>query len=173
MAIPRMIEFIESLIGPGGGFIAEHGGSQVIIPVFPPHTRLSYQLSPHLREYALIAYEIMFSPVIVPDCFEGTIHHSGKNKYRGILSSAMLNSRIESYGVVTASSPLTITIENITGLNQYGEAIAHFLPIATSEDYKFILDALDDLANKGDREFRSEALKYMQFMQSQHPGGQN
>ena len=72
MAVPRIIEFIESLQRPGGnGFISEHGGIQVIVPFFPPNTTAAYTVTPLENTYALITYRDSFGHAMVPNTCSG------------------------------------------------------------------------------------------------------
>jgi len=164
MAVPRLIEFIESLARPGAGVIAEHGGIQVIVPVFPPNTTSAYTVTPPTSAYALITYRVSFGAAMVPNVFTGWFEHAGRHRYIGTITNTVIRDGLEWYLVITDNEPLRVSVTNVSGLNQYFEEISQFALVPSRDDYLMILEALDILANKTTSELQREANMLLKIM---------
>ena len=171
MALPRLMEFIETIVRPGGGFATGHGGHQTIVPFFPPARTASHSVVPGEGTYALIAYKTIFGSNMVPSAFTGTIQHAGRHYYTGTLTASVIDNGLEYYMVITYEHPLMVSITNISGLNQYFEEISEFVPVSNKETYDAIVGALDKLANKGMSELLGQGIDLLHVMQTQRPSG--
>lgn len=162
--LPRLIEFIESLPRPGGGFLSEHGGGQVIVPTFPPGITLAVTITPPEGTYAMIAYREAVSPNIVPRAFSGTIQHSGRHYYTGTLSATVIRDGLDFYMVITTADPLWVSITNESALIQYFEEVYQFALVNSKEDYDLIVAALNNLAHTEGREMQAEGNRLLAAM---------
>ena len=168
MAVPRLIEFIESITRPdsieGSDHLSEHGGGQVIVPVFPPGATAQVNITPPEGIYALISYRVSFGTSIVPNAFTGWFEHAGRFRYTGTLSGAVIRDGLEWYVVVTTSHPMRVSVTNASALAQYFEEVHQFCLVTTGDDYLFILNALRNLANTGQGEIQAQANAFLQQM---------
>lgn len=165
MAVPRIIEFIESLQRPlNSSFVSEHGGGQVIVPMFPPATSAVIAITPPEGYYALITYRVSFGINIVPNVFTGWFEHAGRLRYSGTLTETVIHDGLDWYLVITDTHPLRASITNVSGLIQHFEEIHQFAIVYSAEDYNIIVNALENLANKNQDTRQTEANRLLGLM---------
>lgn len=158
MALPRIIEFIQSLGRPGGGYLSEPGGGQIIVNGYPPGFSTSTTIFPLQGVWGMICYYVSFGMGMVPGAFSGSVQHGGGYVYSGTLTQTTINNGLNFYALLTDNMPLRVTSQNNSALAQYFEALYHFCVVNSKEDYELILGALKDMANTGYR----EALKIIE-----------
>ncbi len=154
MGLPYVIEYLLSLERPGGGRLVYAGGSQLLVPAFPPNTTITLTTAPFGNDYAYIPYYTAFGPAMVPGAFWGWGQHFGNRQYIGTVASWFMANSLDSFVFVTQSEPALAQITNQSPLNQYYEGISFFVAIATQDDFKEVLEALARLATSA----RSEQL---------------
>lgn len=149
MNIPRLVEFIESVQKPTGGFCAEAAFGQIRYTDLPPDSVTTVTIRPAESEYAYFAYHIDLSQRMVPNAFYITIQQLGHTVYMGYLSDIALKKGGEFFVVLTRDAPGIIRSENLSGLVQFVDITYSYAMVRTIEDYNIIMNALDALAGKG------------------------
>lgn len=145
MALPRLIEFIESLQKPGGGFIAEEVTGMVQFTDFLPGVTADITITPPAGQYAYFGYRLFFSQQIVPNAFRTTFQWYGHTAQTGNITDIHLREGIEAFIVITRAAPLYISATNISGLVQHATILYFAAMVRTQEEYLLVLQALDEL----------------------------
>lgn len=158
--LPYFAEFLMTLQRPGGGYLAEQAGGQLIVPIFPPNTSVSVVVPPS-NSYASIGYNYAFSPAMIPDAFTFTFRHKGRDIRVSTATALALESKLWTFALVTRKDPIYISLTNVSGGNQYLEFLSWFIAVPSAEDLELVWAALRDLTNKGNTEFKAEALKLL------------
>lgn len=140
--LSNVIEYLLSLERPGGGRLVYAGGSQFIVPAFPPNTAITLTTAPFGNDYAYIPYYAAIGPAVVPGAFWGWGQHFGNRLYTGVIASWFMQNALDSFVFVTESEPAIAQLTNQTALNQYYEGISFFVAIASEDDYHRVLEAL-------------------------------
>lgn len=162
-----VIEYLLSLERPGGGRLVFGGGSQLIVPAFPPNTTITLTVAPYGNDYAYIPYYSAFAPAMVPGAFWGWGQQYGNKQYTGTLGSWFLTnpSPLDAFVFVTEAEPAIAQLTNQSPLNQYYEGISFFIAIASEEDYHAVLEALARLATSARLEqLANEAVELLKVM---------
>lgn len=146
-----LIDFISSLRRPGGAELGERGAYQLRYTAFRPFATVKHALSPRASHYAAIGQRLSFGHDIVPDVFTVVANYSGGGTYSGVLTKTVIENGFSDFMLLTHANPLHLSATNTTGLFQYYEAVIYFFTIPTKGDLDFILAALDDLSNSGER----------------------
>jgi len=173
--LPRIIEFIESLRRPGGGYIADHTGGEIIIPAFPGLTTIELAIRPFESTgpglattgslgWALIGYKISVCQTMIPNAFSFTIQIGGKHMYTGNITQTIMDEGLNVYSIITSASPLMVQISNLTNVNQYFDALSQYIDVTSSDDMAMIQTALNNLAMQDNHEFQAEALKLLRTL---------
>jgi len=150
---PRLIEFIESLDIPGAGFALSHSNTQQITAAFAAGAQASYQVPlAGVNAYAVVLHRVTFSPAMVPGAFTASILQGSRLNYNPTISALVLRDGLDFFVVASKSSPLQIRVTNNSAIAQYYEHVVSGLEIPTESDWKFLMKALDELANKGHSE---------------------
>ena len=134
-----LIEFLLAYERPGGGRICKLGALQILVPIFPPETAVTWTATPYFNSYASIQFWTILSPATVPGVFAVDIEHYGlaiesATLYASSLGSGGHNSWIE----ITESHPLITTVSNVSNLPQILESGSVFLIIDSREDLERI-----------------------------------
>jgi hypothetical protein len=144
MALPYFIEYLLTLQAPGGGRLTEYNVSQWMGTAFPPNTTLSYEGYPDPC-YALIWFNVDFSPIMVPNAFDIFGEQYGARMIGGTVTALVLDHQFDWYIVITAASPYRGRIINNTPLLQWFETLNSFLIITSEENLKLLIEHLHKL----------------------------
>lgn len=142
MSLPYIIEYI----------LAENhetvfqGASQTI-GIFPPGFRVVISQLPAGNDYAVIVYRTAFDPNMNPGVFYAEGQYYGNRIYEGVMTLYWLNNEIDSFAIITRNKPAYLTIQNMSGVNQYYGGTAFFLTIATEEIWKKVMEDVGKLRN--------------------------
>lgn len=145
-----LFEFIESLQRPtGDGPLALHVQESLRTVAFPPGVTATVVVSLDSGNYAAIGSRIAFSPDVVPNAFYGRVQQLGHQMYGNMINDTLIKDGLELYVVVTAAAPITYVLTNMTPQVHFFNLLDTYALVYTETDYLYILEALDDEANKG------------------------
>lgn len=147
--IPDTVEFIESIRRPTGGFAAEPGGGEVLDATFAPVTRTNSTVQPLPQHYAWIIFRFAFSASMIPDAVHLYLQSTGRDRWAGYVSHALIEEGLTGYFVITRNDPLAISRLNATPQLQYFQMLYHYALVYSLQDYELIVKSLDERANKG------------------------
>jgi len=142
MGMSYAVEYLLSLERPGGGMLTHLAINQIVIPIFPPGTRVTFSALPLVDDFADIVYETWNDSETLPLAFYAYGQYYGTRTYEGILTEPFLTEEIKSFVIIKQNEPAQAVIENLTNLNQYYSGMAYFLSIATEADYELVREAL-------------------------------
>ena len=145
MPLPRLIEYLESIQREGGGFLAEHENFQLVIQAVPPGITVTAQILPPTGMYGMICFRLSFGVGMVPNAFQGTVHHAGRNHYSGLVTATLQERGLDVFIMVTDALPIRYQELNNTALNQYFEIEGQFITIPSETDYELIRQHLGGL----------------------------
>ena len=140
MASSPIIEFLQTLKTPGGGALLQTAVEQVIIPAFPPATRVVIVTTPVPRYVATIGYRTTVN--IVPNAFRLEFTQSGFKPLEGLLTSDSIAHGADYFFVSTEGENLIITLVNESVLNQRYESNSYFLGIVGDAELQAVNEAL-------------------------------
>jgi len=135
-----LVEYLAAVRSPKGASLVRQGGLQVIVPIFPPASEIAFSLT--FSGYASIAYYHRFSPSMVPGAFTYRSQHSGIELQTGTIGTIHLSEGNNYWLVVTKADPITTTISNISGVDQFFETGDSFLIIDSKEDYEEVMNLI-------------------------------
>lgn len=146
--IPDIIEFIESIRRPAGGFATEPGWGEIMATTTVPMAIVTTPVRPPNQVYAYIMYHISFSASMVPDAFRVILQHTGRDSWTGLVSPVLIGEGFTFYMVVTSNDPLVVVYRDETPQVQYFQMFYHYALVRPA-DYNLVLTALADKANVG------------------------
>lgn len=167
-AITPIIEYLLALTRPGGGKLVRFGGVQITVPVFPPGMSITWAITPYFDAFACIEYLHRFSPSIVPNAFNFNSTHRGMLLQTGLISTIVTVESHNTWIEVTEQEPITTTITNVSGVNQFFESGESFLIIDSEEDLNFVREVV---RNQGALESIPGLLKETNQLLRQIAGG--
>lgn len=149
----ELYDFIGTLRKPDdSGFLATHVHESIRTSTFPPATLTTLELGVAGLEpgsYAGIGTRLSWNPDIVPNAFYVWVQQSGHQLHELLISDTVIRDGVELYMVITNDAPVIYSMANVTPQVQFlGFFIAYAL-VYRREDYLYILEALDEEANKG------------------------
>jgi len=147
MIFPEIISFLLSLKYPGSelermNWICYRGASQLIIPLMPPNTTISYTARPLHGSYAWLYYSTRMGTDVLPNVFTGTVNQYGTTPYSGLVTQRMRDDPLEFLLLVTEQEPIYMSVSNISPLAQRFESYGDFIVIPTPQDLAVVIDAL-------------------------------
>ncbi len=140
------IEYLLSIVKPDGGSLVAQEANQILIPVFPPNTTISYTARPIPGDYGRIFYGIRFGASMVPNAFTGYVQLWGTRYVEGTFTSTVLDTEIQGFVWVTQAQPSFVYLTNVTGLNQLFELLNLSIRVTSEEDYDTVIEALRHMA---------------------------
>lgn len=146
------IEYLLSLMRPGGGRLVSPEATQILIPIFPPNVTLSFSAGPIGGDYGQIVYGAGFGPDMVPNAFTGYVQIWGTRQITGTFTAETLETEFQSFLWVTEANPALIYVTNVSGLNQVLEMDYTSLRISSEEDYNLVLEALARMGTSAESE---------------------
>jgi hypothetical protein len=140
--VPTIIEYLLSLLGPGGLSVFYTRLSQIIIPSFPPLQTVQYSISLTPDVYGYIFYDFSFGEAMVPHAFDVKINQSGRKFFDAIVSGRFMAIPQYTFSFMTKDTPILVDATNTTLLVQYFETAYQFLVVPAQSDYNTMVDAL-------------------------------
>lgn len=145
-----LYEFIGTLRKPdNSGFLAAHTHESVRTSTFPPATLITVEEGIDPGHYAAIGSRVTFNPDVVPNAFYIWAQQGGHQLYQALISDTLILEGLELYVVLTSDAPVTYSLANVTPQIQFLNLFSTFALIYRREDYLYVLEALDEEANKG------------------------
>lgn len=136
--ITPMIEYLLALRTPyGGGQLVRFGGLQITIPIFPAGIEISWAIAPYYGSYCSIEYWHRFSPSIVPGSLYYNVSHSGIQLQVGTIGTTFSSESHNTWIEIFESDPISASISNISGLNQFFESNEAFLLIDNEANLEY------------------------------------
>ena len=147
MIFPEIISFLLSLKYPGSesermNWVCYRGAGQLIIPMMPPGTTISYTAQPLHGAYAWLYYSTRVGTDVLPNAFTGTINQYGTTPFTGLITQRMRDDPFEFLLLVTEQEPIHTSLTNISPLGQRFESYGDLLVIPTPQDLAVVIDAL-------------------------------
>lgn len=146
------IEHLLSIVLSGRRRLVSQEATQILIPVFPPNTTLSFTAGPLAGDYGQIVYALGFGHNMVPNAFTGYVQIWGTRQITGTFTATTLLTEFQSFAWVTRAEPVLIYLTNVSGLNQVCEVANASLRIATEEDYDAVIEELKHMATSQEAE---------------------
>ncbi len=122
------------------GALVRIGVIVLLVPVFPAGETLTFSAYPGKGSYKTIGWGWELSPAMVPGAFLFTTMHSGIELQTGPAGALTLSDSYNVWLEITQNDPMTTTVTNISGMNQFAESIVCYLNIASQEDYEEIME---------------------------------
>lgn len=172
--VPDVINYLLSLKYPSSelgrtNWVCYRGGTQVIIPLFPPGTTINFTARPLNGVYAWFGYATRFGADMVPDAFTGTVAQYGTTPYSGTLSQINRDDPLEYFVLVTEQEPTYFSLTNISPLTQRFEILGDFIVIPSPTDLKTVMDALRRLHTSSESENLLQQAVYLLGVLSGQP----
>ena len=147
MIFPEIIAYLLTLKYPGGelermNWVCYRGAGQLIIPMMPPGTTISYTAQPLHGSYAWLYYSTRIGTDVLPNVFTGTINQYGTTPYTGLVTQRMRDDPYEFLLLVTDQEPIYLSVTNRSPLAQRFESYGDYIVIPTPQDLKVVIDAL-------------------------------
>lgn len=142
----RAIEYLLTIVKPGGLRLVTQEGTQILIPIFPPNTTLSFSAGPLGTDYGQIVFGARFGDDMVPNAFTGFIQIWGTRYLSGTFTPTVLTTEIHGFIWVTHAQPAFIHLTNVSGLNQLLEILYVNLRITNEDDYNTVIKELKHMA---------------------------
>lgn len=159
MYIPHAVEWLCTLRRPGGGYLVAIDAIQILIPIFPPNTIMTFSAGPIASDYGQIVYYFRFGPQMVPDVFEGTLQIWGHRALTGIWTQMVLDTELHGFRWVTQAEPAFFHFRNISGLNQVFEGGYSSVRISSEQDFESVTDALMHMSTSAKSEQLAEECR--------------
>ena len=133
MALPAIIEYINSLVGPGGAQLATQAARQDVIELYPPQHSQAFVTFPAAGTWANIVYAYSLGVQMIPNVFEFNLSYGGGVLTSGVLTQDYFEKPIDFFMVVTQNYPITLTLVNRDIISHYFEANLLYLNVPTKE----------------------------------------
>ncbi len=174
MIVPEIISFLLSLKYPGSesermNWVCYRGANQLIIPMMPPDTTISYTARPLHGSYAWLYYSTRMGTDILPNVFTGTVNQYGTTPYSGLITQRMRDDPLEFLLLVTEQQPIYMSVSNISPLAQRFESYGDFIVIPTQQDLAVVIDALRRLNTSKELEGLVRQANYLLGLLSGQP----
>lgn len=145
--MPDVFYYLLSLRYPGseasgGNKVCYSYAYQVILPMLGPGQIVSFTTTPPLGVFAWIAFTAVGGSDAVPEAFRLQSSHFGIVGNDHIVTQTVRDLGREGLTVITANSPFTYTVTNLSPLGQRGEIVAKLLVVPSIHDMETIQDAL-------------------------------
>lgn len=140
---------------PGGGKPARYGTVGYTVPVLPPGISVSFSIYPQFNNYCSILIWHQWSPAIVPNTLFFNSHHQGLALQSGLLTALALSDSYNIWLEVTENNPITTTIQNVSGLNQYFEARDLYLVVQEERDMCIVYELIRAYGNAKGLDFNA------------------
>ena len=141
MALSSLIEFLATLERPGGGVIAEPNLDQTIAPAVMPGQILGLDYPPPQGTFAYVVYRMSWHG-LVPNVFTLNLLKGGSPIFDVVMTQNITLDALDCFFIASASSPLRLEVENISGIQQYYEHLFLLLTIPTNEDLQKVKEAI-------------------------------
>ena len=166
-----VIEYLLAYERPGGGKIARFGGILITVPIFPAGMTITFSLFPYFNAYANIEFWQRFSPAIVPGALYFDSRHQGIQVQLGVFGTTLNSESHNTWIEVTESAPITTTITNISGVNQFFESVDSFLIVDSEADFKLIKKIIGEWGFMGNlKEEATETNRLLRALVEATPG---
>lgn len=174
MIFPEIISFLLSLKYPGSesermNWVCYRGAVQLIIPLMPPNTTISYTARPLHGSYAWLYYSTRMGTDVLPNVFTGTVNQYGTTPYSGLVTQRMRDDPLEFLLLVTEQEPIYMSVSNISPLAQRFESYGDLIVIPTPQDLAVIMDALRRLHTSKESEDLLRRANYLLGLLSGQP----
>jgi hypothetical protein len=144
MSLPRIIEYLlaQQIDAP----LVQEGFNQTVANL-PPGFAISLTNQPLGNNFALIVYQALLDPRMMPDVFSLDLIFSGNKILSGTINGWVTTNQIDGFVVVSNSRPGTINIRNTSNLTQMYNGAIWFVTIATHQLWTQVLEALERLGS--------------------------
>jgi hypothetical protein len=144
MSLPRVIEYLlaQNMDAP----LVQEGFNQTVA-IIPPGFSISLTNTPLGNNFALIVYQAILDPRMMPDAFAISLIFSGNKILSGTINGWVTQNQIDGFVVMSNSRPGTINIQNVTNLNQMYNGAIWYITISTHQQWLQVLDALERLGS--------------------------
>lgn len=144
MSLPRVIEYLlaQNMDAP----IVQEGFNQTVA-IIPPGFSISLTNTPLGNNFALIVYQAILDPRMIPDVFSIDLIFSGNKILSGTINAWVTNNQIDGLVIMSNSRPGTLNIHNISNLNQMYNGAIWYITISTQQQWKEVLEALERLGS--------------------------
>ncbi|GAI57149.1 unnamed protein product, partial [marine sediment metagenome] len=147
MIFPEIIAYLLTLKYPGSesermNWVCYRSAVQLIIPLMPPGTTISYTAQPLHGSFAWLYFSTRIGTDMVPNSFIGTIHQYGTTPFTGLVTQRMRDDPMEFLLLVTEQEPIHTSVTNLSPLAQRLESYGDLIVIPTPHDLRVVIDAL-------------------------------
>ena len=157
-SLPYFVELLRTLGWERQVNLVGAGTTQVVIPVFPPNTKVDLQLVPTESNYCNVYYAAALGDDTMPNALTFKYRAWGSTLFSGTLTSGYLGTELEFLVPTFHNQPTDVTIANTTALAQRIELNTKTLIINTEDDYKVVVKALQQRGTSAKTEEELEKI---------------